>query len=86
MAKAALASAKAAVGKLDDVITDGLLYGVNLSTLPQLLTYGQFELHTGCDPDIFQFVIDSGWINPQSLNARVSRMHLAISSAFAESV
>lgn len=86
MAKAAVAAAKAAVSKLDDVITDGLLYGVNLSTLPQLLAYDQFELHTGCNPEVFQFVIDSGWINPQSLNARVSRMHLAISSAFANAM
>ena len=84
MVKAALASAISAVGKLHRVVTDGLLYGVNLSTLPQLLAYDQFKLHTGCDPDIFQFVIDSGWINPQSLNARVSRMHLAISSTFSE--
>jgi len=86
MAKAAIAAAKAAVSKLDDVITDGLLYGVHLSTLPQLLAYEQFELHTGCNPEVFRFVIDSGWINPQSLNARISRMHLAISSAFAECV
>jgi hypothetical protein len=26
-------------------------------------------------------VIDGGWINPQSLNSRVSRMHLSLSTA-----
>lgn len=81
-AKAAVARVKAAVGKLDDVITDGLLYGVDLSTLPQLLAYEQFEMHTGCEPEVFQFVIDNGWLNPQSLNARISRMHLALASTF----
>ena len=79
-AKAALAAVKAAVGKLDDVVTDGLLYGQNLTTLPQLLSYEEFELLTGCDPQLFQFVIDEGWINPQSLNSRIGRMHLALSS------
>lgn len=83
LAEKALKSAKAAVGKLDDVIADGLLHGVSLSTLPQLLAYEQFTLHTQCDPEVFQLVIDSGWINPQSLNSGVSRMHLAISTAFA---
>jgi hypothetical protein len=79
--KQAIAAVKAAVGKLDDVITYGLLDNVHLSTLPKLLAYDQFELYTGCDPQLFQFVIDSGWVNPQALNARVSRMHLSLSAA-----
>ena len=82
--KAAIAAVKAAVGKLDDVITDGLLYGVDLSTLPQLLAYEQFEMHTGCEPEVFQFVVDNGWINPQSLNARISRMHLSLAATFGQ--
>jgi hypothetical protein len=83
VAKAAIAAVKAAVGKLDDVVTDGLLNGEDLSTLPKILSYSQFELFTGCDPQLFEYVVDSGWINPQSLNARVSRMHLALSGALA---
>jgi hypothetical protein len=83
IAKAAIAAVKAAVGKLDDVVTDGLLNGEDLSTLPKILSYDQFELFTGCDPQLFEYVVDSGWINPQSLNARVSRMHLALSGALA---
>lgn len=81
-AKAALAAVKAAVGKLDDVVTDGLLYGHNITTLPQLLDYSEFELVTGCDPQVFQLVIDEGWVNAQSLNSRVGRIHLALSSTF----
>jgi hypothetical protein len=79
--KAALEAVKAAVGKLDDVVVGGLLRGVHLSTLPQLLAYEKFEQYTGCHPDLFQEVIDGGWINPQSLNSRVSRMHLSLSTA-----
>jgi hypothetical protein len=82
-AKEAQKAVQAAVGKLDDVITYGLLHGDQLSTLPQLLSYEKFEMYTGCAPELFQFVIDSGWINPQSLNSRVSRMHFALSSTFA---
>jgi hypothetical protein len=78
--KAALEAVKAAVGKLDDVVVGGLLRGVHLSTLPQLLAYEKFEQYTGCHPDLFQEVIDGGWINPQSLNSRVSRMHLSLSA------
>jgi hypothetical protein len=84
--KAAIAAVKAAVGKLDDVITDGLLYGVDLSTLPQLLAYEQFEMHTGCEPEMFQFVVDNGWVNPQSLNARISRMHLSLTATFSQNL
>jgi hypothetical protein len=83
-AKQAVAAVKAAVGKLDDVITQGLLDDTHLSTLPKLLAYDKFELFTGCDPQLFQFVIDSGWVNPQSLNARVSRMHLSLSAALSD--
>jgi hypothetical protein len=85
-AKIARERVKAAIGKLDDVITDGLLYGVELSTLPQVLAYEQFKMYTGCDPETFQFVIDSGWTNPQSLNQRIARMHLSLASSFAEAL
>jgi len=80
----ALASVKTAVGKLDEVITDGLLYGCHLSTLPQLLSYDQFKMHTGCEPEVFQYVVDNGWVNPHSLNSRVSRMHLALSTSLSD--
>jgi hypothetical protein len=79
--KAALEAVKAAVGKLDDVVVGGLLRGIHLSTLPQLLAYHKFEQYTGCHPDLFQEVIDSGWVNPYLLNSRVSRMHLSLSTA-----
>ena len=84
--KQALAAVKAAVGKLDDVITVGLLNDVHLSTLPKLLSFEKFEMFTGCSPEVFQFVIDSGWVNPESLNARVSRMHLSLSAAMSISL
>jgi len=79
--RAALKAVKAAVGKLDDVVADGLLFNTDLSTLPQLLSYEMFEAHTGCNPDLFRLVIDNGWVNPHSLNLRVSRIHLALSLA-----
>jgi len=80
--KEAKKAVKAAVAKLDDVITYGLLHGVQLSTLPQLLSYEHFELYTGCSPDLFQEVIDSGWVNAASLNSRVARMYYSLSTAF----
>lgn len=73
---------KAAVAKLDDVITYGLLHGVQLSTLPQLLSYEKFELYTGCSPDLFQDVIDSGWVNAASLNSRIARMYYSLNVTF----
>lgn len=73
---------KAAVAKLDDVITYGLLHGVQLSTLPQLLSYDKFELYTNCSPDLFQDVIDSGWVNAASLNSRVARMYYSLNVTF----
>jgi hypothetical protein len=79
--KAALAAVKAAVGKLDDVIADGLLFDTHLSTLPQVLSYGVFEAHTGCHPDLFRLVIENGWVNPHSLNSRISRIHMSLSTA-----
>jgi hypothetical protein len=79
--KATLEAIKAAVGKLDDVIADGLLFDTHLSTLPQVLSYEMFEAHTGCDPSLFRLVIESGWINPSSLNSRISRIHMSLSSA-----
>lgn len=84
--KEAQQAVKAAISKLDDVILDGLLYNVQLSTLPQLLAYDQFELYTGCSSDLFQYVIESGWINPQMLNSRVSRMYYALSTTFTDVV
>ena len=76
-----MAAVKAAVGKLDDVIADGLLFNTPLSTLPQVLSYEMFEAHTGCHPDLFRLVLDSGWVNPHSLNSRISRIHLSLSAA-----
>jgi hypothetical protein len=80
-AEKAKAAVKAAVGKLDDVITVGLINDVHLSTLPKLLSYGKFEMLTGCDPQVFQFFVDDGWVDAHTLNARVSRMHLSLSVA-----
>jgi hypothetical protein len=82
--KEAQQAVKAAVAKLDDVITYGLLHGVQLSTLPQLLSYEKFELYTGCAPELFQYVIDSGWIDAASLNSRVSRMYYSLNATFSK--
>jgi hypothetical protein len=79
--KAALSAIKAAIGKLDDVVADGLLFDDHLSTLPQVLSYEMFEAHTGCSQDLFKFVIESGWVNPCSLNSRISRIHMSLSAA-----
>ena len=79
--KEALSLVKAAVGKLDDVIVGGLLRGDHLSTLPQVVGYERFEMYTGCHPDLFNLVVEHGWINAHSLNSRVSRIHLALSTA-----
>jgi hypothetical protein len=73
---------KAAVAKLDDVITYGLLHGVQLSTLPQLLSYEKFELYTGCSAELFQYVVDSGWINAAALNSRIARMYYSLNVTF----
>jgi superfamily II DNA or RNA helicase len=78
-----LAAVKAAIGKFGAVIANGLLYGKDLSTLPQLLSYDKFELYTGCSPHLIELVIDNNWYpNIQSLHQRISRIHFALASTF----
>jgi len=79
-----LKKVKGAVEKLDDVVVAGLLNGHHLSTLPKLLAYEKFEMHTRCHPDVFEDAIRFGWVNERVINRSVSQAHLILDAQLSE--
>jgi len=82
VAQKTLEYVRSVVGKIDRVITTGLLYDEHLSTLDKVLASEDFELMTGCSSESFELFIESGWINRRSLNHRVGMMYFYLKNHF----
>lgn len=80
--KKLLATIKAAVSKIDDVIAFELAGDVKISTLPQLLSAESFEMITDCHPDIMRAAMDAGWINERAVANATSQSYLYLSAIY----